>query len=137
MLPVVILAGGLATRMKPMTEKIPKSLIELKGKPFIIHQLSYIKSQGIQKIVLCIGHLGHMIQSLIGNGEALGLDIQYSLDGDKLLATTPNKSVKEKIVDYKVLSGKLVPGQMTAVVDVNKKTLTLYSGQTLVGVIGE
>ena len=83
----MILAGGLATRMKPITEKIPKSLIELKGKPFIIHQLSYIKSQGIQKIVLCIGHLGHMIQSLIGNGEALGLDIQYSLDGDKLLGT--------------------------------------------------
>jgi hypothetical protein len=63
--------------------------------------------------------------------------VYLTLDGDKLLATTPNKSVKEKIVDYKVLSGKLVPGQMTAVVDVNKKTLTLYSGQTLVGVIGE
>jgi len=87
MLPVVILAGGLATRMKPITEKIPKSLIEIKGKPFIIHQLNYLKSQGIQNIVLCIGHLGHMIQSLIGNGQALGLDIQYSLDGDRLLGT--------------------------------------------------
>jgi NDP-sugar pyrophosphorylase family protein len=52
MLPVVILAGGLATRMKPITEKIPKSLIEVNGKPFIRHQLDYLKSQGIQNIVL-------------------------------------------------------------------------------------
>ena len=87
MLPVVILAGGLATRMKPITEKIPKSLIEVNGKPFILHQLDYLKSQGIQNIVLCIGHLGHMIESLIGDGKALGLNIQYSLDGDKLLGT--------------------------------------------------
>lgn len=87
MLPVVILAGGLATRMKPITEKMPKSLIEVNGKPFILHQLDYLKSQGIQNIVLCIGHLGHMIESLIGDGKALGLNIQYSLDGDKLLGT--------------------------------------------------
>ena len=87
MLPVVILAGGLATRMKPITEKIPKSLIEVNGKPFIRHQLDYLKSQGIQNIVLCIGHLGHMIESLIGDGKALGLNIQYSLDGNKLLGT--------------------------------------------------
>ena len=87
MLPVVILAGGLATRMKPITEKIPKSLIEVKGKPFIFHQLNYLKSQDIQNIVLCIGHLGDMIESLIGDGKALGLNIQYSLDGDKLLGT--------------------------------------------------
>ena len=103
----MILAGGLATRMKPITEKIPKSLIELKGKPFIIHQLSYIKSQGIQKIVLCIGHLGHMIQSLIGNGEALGLDIQYSLDVDKLLGTggAIKKSLPLLKEDFFVLYG--------------------------------
>ena len=87
MLPIVILAGGLATRMKPITEKIPKSLIEVNGKPFIRHQLDYLKSQGIQNIVLCIGHLGHMIENLIGDGKALGLNIQYSLDGDKLLGT--------------------------------------------------
>ena len=87
MLPVVILAGGLATRMKPITEKIPKSLIEVNGKSFILHQLDYLKSQGIQNIVLCIGHLGHMIESLIGDGKALGLNIHYSLDGDKLLGT--------------------------------------------------
>ena len=87
MLPVAILAGGLATRMKPITEKMPKSLIEVNGKPFILHQLDYLKSQGIQNVVLCIGHLGHMIESLIGDGKALGLNIQYSLDGDKLLGT--------------------------------------------------
>ena len=104
----MILAGGLATRMKPITEKIPKSLIELKGKPFIIHQLSYIKSQGIQKIVLCIGHLGHMIQSLIGNGEALGLDIQYSLDGDKLLGTGGASAAVEWVLQKLNITYQLV-----------------------------
>jgi len=107
MLPVVILAGGLATRMKPITEKIPKSLIEVKGKPFIIHQLNYLKSQGIQNIVLCIGHLGDMIQSLIGSGESLGLNIKYSLDGDKLLGTggAIKKSLPLVTKDFFVLYG--------------------------------
>ena len=107
MLPVVILAGGLATRMKPITEKIPKSLIEVKGKPFIIHQLNYLKSQGIQSVVLCIGHLGDMIQSLIGSGESLGLNIQYSSDGDKLLGTggAIKKSLPLLTKDFFVLYG--------------------------------
>ena len=107
MLPVVILAGGLATRMKPITEKIPKSLIEVNGKPFIIHQLNYLKSQGIQSVVLCIGHLGGMIQSLIGSGESLGLNIRYSLDGDKLLGTggAIKKSLPLATKDFFVLYG--------------------------------
>jgi NDP-sugar pyrophosphorylase family protein len=107
MLPVVILAGGLATRMKPITEKIPKSLIEVNGKPFIIHQLNYLKSQGIQSVALCIGHLGDMIQSLIGSGESLGLNIRYSLDGDKLLGTggAIKKSLPLATKDFFVLYG--------------------------------
>lgn len=51
MLPVAILAGGLATRLKPITEKIPKALIEVAGKPFIFHQLQYLRKEGIEKVV--------------------------------------------------------------------------------------
>lgn len=84
---VAILAGGLATRLRPLTETIPKALVEVSGKPFILHQLKYIKQQGITDIVLCIGHLGEMIQALVGNGQRFGLNVNYSYDGENLLGT--------------------------------------------------
>ncbi len=87
MLPVAILAGGLATRLRPITEKIPKALIEIAGEPFIFHQLRYLQQQGISRIVLCIGYLGEMIEDIVGNGSQFGVQVSYSLDGPKLLGT--------------------------------------------------
>lgn len=87
MFPVAILAGGLATRLRPVTENIPKSLVEVAGKPFIYHQLDYLCGQGINSIVLCIGHLGEMIQDLVGSGSNWGMQIRYSHDGDMQLGT--------------------------------------------------
>lgn len=87
MLPVAILAGGLATRLRPITETIPKALIEIAGEPFIFHQLRYLKEQGITTVVLCIGYLGEMIQERIGDGSGFGVRVSYSLDGPKLLGT--------------------------------------------------
>lgn len=87
MFPVAILAGGLATRLYPITETIPKALVEVAGKPFIIHQLEYLKLEKISDIVLCVGHLGEMIKEVIGNGQSLGLNVKYSEDGDTPLGT--------------------------------------------------
>ena len=87
MLPVAILAGGLATRLHPVTQTIPKALIEIAGKPFIEHQLEYLKLQGVSFVVLCIGYLGEMIQELVGNGSRWGLQVSYSPDGPVLLGT--------------------------------------------------
>lgn len=87
MLPVAILAGGLATRLRPITETIPKALIEIAGEPFICHQLRYLKGQGIASVVLCIGYLGEMIQKRIGDGAEFGVRVSYSFDGPKLLGT--------------------------------------------------
>ena len=87
MLPVAILAGGLATRLRPITEKIPKALIEVAGKPFIFHQLQYLRKEGIKKVVLCVGYLCEMIQEEVGDGSKFDLDISYSYDGDFLLGT--------------------------------------------------
>ena len=87
MLPVAILAGGLATRLRPITETIPKSLVEVAGKPFICHQLDYLHAQGIRRVVLCLGYLGEMIQAVVGDGSKFGLDVLYSADGPMLLGT--------------------------------------------------
>jgi len=87
MLPVAILAGGLATRLRPITQTIPKSLVEVSGKPFVEWQLEYLHTQGVIHVVLCVGHLGEQIESVIGNGVRFGLEVDYSYDGKNLLGT--------------------------------------------------
>ncbi len=86
-IPVAILAGGLATRLKPITEKIPKVLVPVAGKPFLAHQLELLRGQGITRAVLCLGHLGEMVQREFGDGSAHGVRLEYSFDGPALLGT--------------------------------------------------
>lgn len=84
---VAILAGGMATRLRPLTEKIPKLLLEVAGEPFFAHQLRLLKKNGLTKIVLCVGYLGEMIVDQYGDGAKWGVEIRYSFDGQKLLGT--------------------------------------------------
>jgi len=82
-IPVAILAGGLATRLRPTTEKIPKSLIPVAGKPFLAHQLELLRSRGIRRAVLCVGYLGEMIQRQFGDGSAFDVKLDYSFDSSR------------------------------------------------------
>jgi NDP-sugar pyrophosphorylase family protein len=86
-IPVAILAGGLATRLRPITEKIPKVLVPVAGQPFLAHQLRLLREQGISRVVLCLGHLGDMVQREFGDGSTHGVQIGYSFDGPALLGT--------------------------------------------------
>lgn len=86
-LPVAILAGGLATRLKPITEKVPKLLVEVAGEPFFSHQLRLLKAAGLRRIVLCVGYLGDKIVQEYGDGSKWGVEIEYSFDGPTLLGT--------------------------------------------------
>jgi NDP-sugar pyrophosphorylase family protein len=85
--PVALLAGGLATRLRPITEKVPKLLVEVAGEPFFSHQLRLLKNAGLTRVVLCVGHLGEMIVDQYGDGAKWGVRIDYSFDGPKLLGT--------------------------------------------------
>ena len=85
--PVAILAGGLAARMRPATERIPKALLEVAGRPFIEHQLASLRREGVDRVVLCVGFLGEMIQASVGDGAKFGLSVSYSFDGERLLGT--------------------------------------------------
>ncbi len=86
-LPVAILAGGLATRLKPITTTIPKSLVVVADRPFIFHQLDWLRREGVDRVVLCIGHLGDQIVGAVGDGSAFGLSVEYSFDGKDLMGT--------------------------------------------------
>ena len=87
MLPVAILAGGLATRLRPITSHIPKSMVDVAGRPFIAWQLDYLQQQGVTHVTLCVGYLGEQVEAFIGDGAAYGLHVDYSFDGPKLLGT--------------------------------------------------
>lgn len=87
MLPIALLAGGLATRLRPITTKVPKALVEVAGKPFIDWQLEDFSRQGISHVVLCTGYLGEQIMDHVGHGSRYGLEITYSPDGPFLLGT--------------------------------------------------
>jgi len=87
MLPVALLAGGLATRLRPLTQTCPKSLVEVNGEPFIAHQLRLLKNKGVKKVVICTGFLGEMIEEYVQTGAQFGLDVTYSFDGEILLGT--------------------------------------------------
>jgi len=87
MLPVTILAGGLATRLRPLTETIPKALVEINGEPFLAHQLRLLKRGGVDRVVLCVSYRGEQIREYAGDGSAFGLRVAYSFDGPRLLGT--------------------------------------------------
>lgn len=85
--PVVILAGGLATRLRPITEKIPKALVEVGGSPFIDHQLRLLYSHGIRRVIICAWYRGYMLREHVGDGRRFGMEVDYVFDGGSPLGT--------------------------------------------------
>ena len=83
----LILAGGEARRLRPLTEHMPKALVDVAGRPFLWHQLQLLKNHGIRRIVLAVGYLGETIHERFGDGSEIGVKIEYSFDGPVLLGT--------------------------------------------------
>jgi N-acetyl-alpha-D-muramate 1-phosphate uridylyltransferase len=86
-LQAVILAGGLATRLRPLTETVPKSMLLVAGKPFLEHQIALLRKSAVHNIVLCVGYLSEMIQDYFGDGSRFGVTITYSRETETLLGT--------------------------------------------------
>jgi NDP-sugar pyrophosphorylase family protein len=83
----VLLAGGLATRMRPLTDKIPKSLIPAGGRPFVDHQLRWLARSRVDRAVFLLGYKGQLIRDFVGDGQKWGINAQYVDDGPALLGT--------------------------------------------------
>ena len=87
MFPVVILAGGLATRLGKLTEKIPKSLIQINSNPFVYWQLKLLKESEFSEVYLLVSHFGNQILDFIGDGSKFDLKVNYIFDGEVSLGT--------------------------------------------------
>ncbi len=84
---VVILAGGLATRMRPETDDTPKSLLLVAGRPFIDWQLDRLVASGTRSVVMCVGYLGDQIETHVRRSLERGMSVGYSYDGEQLGGT--------------------------------------------------
>ena len=84
---IVVLAGGLATRMRPETEQVPKSLLLVNGRPFVDWQLERFAASGARSIVMCVGYLGEQIETHVRRALDRGLIVSYSYDGEQLIGT--------------------------------------------------
>lgn len=86
-LPVAILAGGLATRLRPITERVPKSLVDVAGQPFAAHQVELLRRHSLTDIVFLVGHLGETVRETLGDGARWGVRLRYVFDGPRSLGT--------------------------------------------------
>jgi len=96
---IVILAGGLGTRLHPFTYELPKALIPIHDKPFLHHQIDLLKGNGIRDIVVCVGHLGDQVKDYFGDGRWLGVHITYSEEEGELLGTAGALKNAEPLLD--------------------------------------
>ena len=86
-LPVIVLAGGLATRLQPLTERVPKILLDVAGRPFAEHQIDLLARQDVREVVYCVGYLGEMVERALGDGSRWGMRFRYVFDGPTLAGT--------------------------------------------------
>lgn len=105
--PILILVGGLGTRLYPFTKNLPKSLVPVNGKPFIFWQLTLLREAGFSEVVLCLGYMGNEIKNFVGTGKQFGLSVTYSSDGQYQLGTggALTKAAKEVDCDFAVMYG--------------------------------
>ena len=84
---VALLAGGLATRLHPLTHTVPKAMLEVAGEPFVAHQLRLLARERVARVVICAGYLAEQIEAFVGDGSRFGVPVTYKIDGPKLLGT--------------------------------------------------
>ncbi|MCP5002373.1 MAG: NTP transferase domain-containing protein [Planctomycetes bacterium] len=125
----VILAGGLGTRLRPLTLEIPKPMIPVMDKPYLEYQLQYLKSYNITDILLCVGYLGEHIQRHFGDGESRNMSIAYSFEEKPLGTGGALKNAEEHLDDsfYLIYGDSFLPINYSAIkkhfVDVDKAVL--------------
>ncbi|MDE1858771.1 MAG: NTP transferase domain-containing protein, partial [Thaumarchaeota archaeon] len=93
-----ILAGGLGTRLRPLTDRLPKAMAPVNGRPFLEYEIELLRDHGVDDIVLCVGYLGEAIQSHFGDGADFGVRIRYSSEGERLLGPIGALKMAERML---------------------------------------
>jgi NDP-sugar pyrophosphorylase family protein len=101
--PVVILAGGLGTRLRPVLSDRPKGLAPIGDDPFLKIQIELLREQGARDFVLCVGHLAAHIQLQIGDGASWGVRVRYAVEGERLLGTAGALKRAERFFEPRAL----------------------------------
>ncbi|NQU59510.1 MAG: NTP transferase domain-containing protein [Rhodospirillales bacterium] len=122
----LILAGGLGTRMQPVTTTVVKALVPVRGRPFADHQLTWLAGLGVKRVVYAIGHMGDQIRDFVGSGERWDLDIAYSDEGDQGLGTG---GAVRLAVDEGVLDGGFLVLYGDSYLDIDIKAVWEASGE--------
>jgi NDP-sugar pyrophosphorylase family protein len=108
-LKAVILAGGAGTRLRPLTYMVPKCLLPVGGKPLLERTIQYLKSYGIREVIVCVAYLKNQVTSALGNGSALGVNIEYA-EADTPLGTGGQLKTAEPFIDstFVAMNGDIV-----------------------------
>jgi NDP-sugar pyrophosphorylase family protein len=101
--PVLILAGGLGTRLRPIVTDRPKALAPIGDRPFLEIQLTLLRDQGARRFVLCVGHRADQIRALMGDGSRLGVQLDYSAESGPLLGTGGALRLAERFIEPRAL----------------------------------
>ncbi len=94
----VIIAGGLGTRLRPLTNNTPKPMLPIGEKPILEHLVNWTKKGGIKSVILCVSYLRESIEDYFGDGEKFGVKIEYAIS-KKQLATAGQLKTAEKFID--------------------------------------
>jgi len=100
----VLLVGGRGTRLKPLTDKIPKALLKVQGKTITEHLFDLLKKYGIREAILCVGYLQYRIKEYFGDGSGLGISITYVEETEPLGTAGPLKLAKKYLKDSFIVS---------------------------------
>lgn len=95
---IIIVAGGLATRMRPLTENIPKCLVDINGKPLIQHQIEFFREHGYGEFIFCVAHLAEKVKEFFGDGSAFDVHIDYIQETKELMGTAGSVKLVEGLI---------------------------------------
>ena len=121
----MVLAAGQGTRLRPMTDRMPKALVPVAGRPMIEYALLLLRHYGIRDIVINLHHFGEQIENRLGDGQALGLSIRYSKEPE--LLDTGGGLLKAKAF---LQDGSFIVINTDALIDLNLAALIDFHAQT-------
>ncbi len=93
----VILAGGRGTRMRPLTDRVPKPMVPFHGRPFVEHMIEDLRDQGFERFLLLLGHLPKVVMDHFGDGSAWGVDVEYGISGPDDLTASRVRLVEDRL----------------------------------------